>query len=129
MKTRYFGIESIFVIEMSRATIAANIMHEGKFYDEPVYTNIFCSYDELCYLLNLENSSLSKEILADIKTQSIISDKDQIEIHLPPYINNQIEWKCPIMVDLKISKTDDIPFECYRFTNLSKSNSQTNANS
>lgn len=120
MKTRYIGIESIIIVDKEYATIACNIMLEGKFYDEPIYTNVFCYYTELIEFLKLDNSDLSKEVVTDIETQYIISEEDKIEIHLPPYINNKIEWKFPIMVDLKISKNPGIPFECYSFTDITK---------
>lgn len=120
MKTKYIGIESIFITEKEFVTIACNIMLEGKNYDEPIYTNLFCSYEELQYFLNFDTTSLSKQILADIETQSIIADNKQIEIHLPPYINNEIEWKFGTMVDLKIAEEEEIPFECYVFSDIER---------
>ena len=115
MKTRYIGIESICVIDKEDATIACNIMFEGIAYDEPIYTNIFCSYNQLFGLLNLENSNLAKEVIKEIETQLIISEEEVIQIDLPDYLASQIEWNFKTMIDLKISENEDIPFQCYAF--------------
>ncbi len=128
MRTTYIGIEAIFVLPDDRVTIACNIMLQGKFYDQPIYTNIFCDYSDLCIFLNLDNSDLSKKILREIEAKRIKDDGEQIEVQIPDYINNKIEWKFPTMVDLKVSINEDIPMECYEFTDITKKQSQKYAN-
>lgn len=115
MTTKYIGIEAISIVNKNRVTIACNIMTEGFVYDEPIYTNIFCNYAQLCELLNLDNSELAKEIIQDIETQSIISDNVVIQIDLPDYLPGQIEWNFKTMIHLEIAKEADIPLQCYSF--------------
>ncbi|MEI6596011.1 MAG: hypothetical protein WCO28_10650 [Bacteroidota bacterium] len=118
MKTKYIGIESICIINNSRVTIACNIMFEGKFYDEPIYTNIFCDDDQLLKFLELEKSPLCEKIFLDIKIEGIFSDDNFFQVDIPQYFFNQKEWKFETMVNLKISENKEIPFECYSFENL-----------
>ena len=114
MKTKYIGIESIFVKRKNlEATLACNIMLEGDFYSEPVYTNIFCHFVHLRLFLKLDNSDLAKRIALELETQIANSDKDIVQIDLPDFINKQVEWKFPTMVNLEISKDAGIPFQCY----------------
>ena len=90
-------------------------MFEGIVYDEPIYTNIFCSYSQLCDLLDLENSKLAKEIIKEIEAQSIISGVEIVQIDLPDYLEGKMAWNFKTMIDLEISENENIPFQCYAF--------------
>lgn len=102
MKTKYIGIESICVVTQDfEATIACNIMLEGKNYDSPVYANIFCHWIHLEKFLKLDSSDLSKRIVEDLDNLVMYSlDKKVVQLDLPSYVNKNVEWNFPIMVNL-----------------------------
>ena len=119
MTTRYLGIESIIILYYDKITIACNIMFDGEYYDEPMYTNIFCDYYELRRLLNLDGSELGNKIRNIVVSQFIEKKGENIQIDLPDYLNErQVDWKYPVRVNLKKEIRPDIPFQCYRLNNI-----------
>ena len=118
MKTKYIGIESICVKTDPIVTIACNVMFEGKFYDEPIYTNIFCNKAQLFRFLRLDNSALTEKIILDINIDAIFSNEEIVQIDIPNYLFNLKEWKFEAMVNLKVSENKNIPFVCYSFEDL-----------
>ena len=116
MTTKYLGLESIIILNPDKITIATNVMFEGLNYDQPVFTNIFCDYNQLKWLLNLDKSELGNKILTNVTERFIKMNGENIQIDLPDYLDNrQVDWKFPIPVNLTKDINDDIPFECYRF--------------
>ena len=116
MTVKYFGIESIIICYYDKITIAANVMFSGQNYDQPVYTNIFCDYYQLKWLLNLDKSELGKRISATVTKEFVDKQGENIQIDLPDYLDNrQVDWKFPVTVNLTKYINDDIPFDCYRF--------------
>lgn len=119
MKTRYFGIESISIQYYDKVTIAANVMLNGQNYDQPVYTNIFCDNYQLKWLLNLDKSELGNKISVTVSKEFVNKKGKNIQIDIPDYLDNrQVDWKFPMIVNLKKDINDDIPFQCYRFQRL-----------
>jgi len=112
--TTFIGIESICILHKEFVTIACNIMLKGKLYDEPQYTNIFLSYEQLAQLLINESNSVSNKIQNDINYRLANETDETIQIDLPGYINNSMNWEIKTMYELDIAE-EDIPFECYRF--------------
>ena len=118
MTVKYFGIESIIILYYDQVTIACNVMFEGETYSEPVYTNIFCDYYQLKWLLNLDNSELGNKVSATVTKEFVDKKGENIQIDLPDYLDNrQVDWKFPVTVNLAKDINDDIPFQCYRFQN------------
>ncbi|MBL7842901.1 MAG: hypothetical protein JNK44_03490 [Cyclobacteriaceae bacterium] len=118
MKTRYLGIESIAIQYYDKITIAANVMFRGQNYDQPVYTNIFCDYYQLKWLLNLDKSELGNKISSTVTKEFVEKKGENIQIDLPDYLDNrQGDWKFPVTINLTKDTNDDIPFQCYRFQN------------
>lgn len=119
MTTKYLGIESIIILQPDKITIAANVMFRGQYYDQPVYTNIFCDYYQLKRLLNLDKSELGNKISATVTKEFVDNNGENIQIDLPDYLDKrEVDWKFPVTVDLiKDIFNDDIPFQCYRFQN------------
>jgi hypothetical protein len=116
MRTKYLGIESICVITKDlEATIACNIMFEGHNYDTPIYTNIFCHFVHLREFLKIDNSALSKHIASELENQVINSNKEMVQIDLPSYYDNNIEWKFPISVNLIEIENHPSGIQCYQF--------------
>ena len=116
MTTKYLGIESIIILDPDKITIAANVMFEGKNYDQPVYTNIFCDYYQLKWLLNLDKSEFGNEISATVTKKFVEHNGENVQIDLPDYLEpKQLDWHFPSKVYLTKDFNDDIPFECYRF--------------
>lgn len=118
MTTKYLGIESIVIRYYDKITIAASVMFYGQYYDQPVYTNIFCDYYQLKWLLNLDKSELGDKISATVTKEFVGKKGENIQIDLPDYLDNrQGDWKFPVTVNLTKDMNDDIPFQCYRFQN------------
>ena len=118
MTTKYLGIESIIILYYDKITIAANVMFEGLNYDQPVYTNIFCDYYQLKWLLKLDKSELGNKISTTVTKEFVEKKGENIQIDLPDYLaNRQGDWKFPVTVYLTKDFNDDIPFQCYRFQN------------
>ena len=90
-------------------------MLNGKLYDEPQYTNIFASYKQLIYLLRKENDSISKQLENDLNFIVANQTLSSIQIDLPDYINNSLEWRLTTMWELEIEENNEIPFVCYKF--------------
>jgi hypothetical protein len=115
--TKYLGIESIVIEYYDKITIAASVMFHGQYYDQPIYTNIFCDYYQLKWLLNLDKSELGDKISATVTNKFVEKNGENIQIDLPDYLDNrQVDWKFPVRVNLTKDINDDIPFECYRFS-------------
>lgn len=118
MRTNYLGIESIIIQYYDKIIIAANVMFHGQNYDQPVYTNIFCDYYQLKWLLNLDKSELGNKISTKVTKEFVDKKGENIKIDLPDYLENrQVDWKFPVTVNLTKDFNDDIPFQCYRFQN------------
>lgn len=118
MTTKYLGIESIIIQYYDKITIAASVMFRGQYYDQPVYTNIFCDYYQLKWLLNLDKSELGDKISATVTKEFVDKKGENIQIDLPDYLDNrQVDWEFPVTVNLTKDINDDIPFQCYRFQN------------
>lgn len=118
MRTKYLGIESIAIQYYDKITVAANVMFLGQNYDQPIYTNIFCDYYQLKWLLSLDKSELGEKISATVTWEFVDKEGENIQIDLPDYLDNrQGEWKFPLTVNLTKDINDDIPFQCYRFQN------------
>jgi hypothetical protein len=118
MTTKYLGLESIIILNPDKITIATNVMFEGQNYDQPVYTNIFCDYYQLKWLLNLDKSELGNKISTTVTKEFVDKKGENIQIDLPDYLDNrQEDWKFPVSVNLTKDINDDIPFQCYRFQN------------
>ena len=116
MRTKYLGIESICVITKNlEATIACNVMFEGNNYDTAIYTNIFCHFVHLKKFLKIDNSALSKRIASDLENQVINSNQEVVQLDLPSYIDNNIEWKFPISVNLIKVEYHPSGLQCYYF--------------
>lgn len=115
MKTKYIGIESIFVNKRNdfSTSIACNIMLEGQQYNEPIYTNIFMHYVHLRHFLKLDNSELTQKIRNKLEFEVTSTNVDVVEFHLPKYVNNELEWKFPANVFLIEANFDDIEIQCY----------------
>lgn len=119
METKYLGIESIIIQYYDKITIAANVMFGGQNYDQPVYTNIFCDYYQLKWLLNLDKSELGNKISATVTKEFVEKKGENIQIDLPDYLENrQVDWEFPVKVNLIKDINDDIQFQCYRFKNI-----------
>ncbi len=118
MTTKYLGLESIIILNPGEITIATNVMFEGQNYDQPVYTNIFCDYYQLKWLLNLDKSELGNKITAIVTEKFIKMNGENIQINLPDYLEpKRLDWQFPVTVNLTRDINDDIPFDCYRFQN------------
>lgn len=118
MRPTYFGIESIVIQYYDKITIAANVMFSGQNYDQPVYTNIFCDYYQLKWLLTLDKSELGEKISSTVTKEFVDKKGENIQIDLPDYLDNrQGEWKFPVTVNLVKDDNDDIPLQCFRFQN------------
>lgn len=118
MTTKYLGIESIIIQYYDKITIAANVMLGGQNYDQPVYTNIFCDYCQLKWLLNLDKSEFGNKITCTVTKEFVEKKGENIQIDLPDYLDNrQVDWKFPVTVNLTEDINDDIVFQCYRFQN------------
>ena len=116
MKTKYLGIESIFIQYYDKITVAANIMFGGQHYDQPVYTNIFCDYYHLKWLLNLDESELGKAISAAVVKEFEERNGHNIQIDLPDFLEKgQGEWMFPMSVNIVKDVTNSAPFQCYHF--------------
>ncbi|HCW07767.1 MAG TPA: hypothetical protein DGG95_10435 [Cytophagales bacterium] len=118
MITKYLGIESVVIQYYDKITIAASVMFEGVNYDEPVYTNIFCDYYELKWLLGLDSSVLGNKIATAVVEKFVKNNGENIQIDLPDYLEpKRLDWQLPVRVNLIEDINDDIPFQCYRFQN------------
>jgi hypothetical protein len=118
MKAKYLAFESIAIQYYDKITIAANVMLCGKNYDQPIYTNIFCDYYQLKWLLNLDNSELGNRISATVTKEFIDKKGENIQIDLLDLLDHrQMDWKFPLTVNLMTENNDDIPIQCYRFQN------------
>ena len=116
MKTKYLGIETICITPADlEATVACNVMFEGNNYDTPIYTNIFCHFVHLRKFLKLDNSDLSKLITSELENQIINSNQEMVQIDLPSYIDNSIEWKFPVFVNLIEVENHPSGMQCYKF--------------
>lgn len=118
MKTKYLGIESIMILNYEQVTIACNVMFEGENYSEPIYINIFCDYHELYYFLRLDKSGFGNQMLEELSTKFIEEERGDIQIDLPDYLERrEIDWKCPVAINLRREVNNNILTQCYRFQN------------
>lgn len=106
MKTNYFEIESI-IAQGTDVTIAANITLEGILYSEPVYTNIFCSRDQLTDWMQKDGSPVAQEMLAFFK-----DGEERVQADLEDYNENR-RWKPHGRVWLEPVPSPDSAFACY----------------
>ncbi|PCH91312.1 MAG: hypothetical protein COB85_09265 [Bacteroidetes bacterium] len=116
MRAKYLEIASICVVEKTYVTIACAIILKGDDQSEPTYTNIFCFYAELFDLLDLTNKPLSDQIGIEINAQTILQDKEIVQIDIEDYIGTTLDIPYYIEVVLRPASDGGYAFKCYNLS-------------